>query len=211
MKRKPLLFLLALAALALGLVFTFTSSAVLASPVFRGHYYFDFEKSLAPWTPSGNDSAVSSLVLANGDGCAASSGSTSGGHHAVLGSNTVTVASEAIEKRGAWIVATFPSYQEEYVGVDFMARNEFKAATDAPTCTTCSPMAYIGPDQPLIGDQFTSLKDQGALSAKWQHYHYGLVTDIQANGKTYIAIGTDRVPANLGIDCIDVQILPVVP
>jgi len=175
------------------------------SALAKGGLHSDFEDdSLKPWQvgPNGGDQALS---LGTGDdGCG-------------VGKSFANAKFQhAGDNQAVWIVAPVAGTVagNDLVMMDWSAKN-------ALNCDLCTPMFYIGAEEPTSIAQFqkaiTSPRDPIPFS-DWAAYHYPAPGDYQKpvvnKGTIYVAIGfaapstKDKQISAVNFDCVDITVYP---
>jgi hypothetical protein len=69
-------------------------------------------------------------------------------------------------------------------------------------------LAYVGPDAPVSITQFEEVSTKSALVANWRSFQY-MSAQEATGGQVYVALGWSGSDASIGVDCVDITIVPL--
>lgn len=191
-----------LAGIAVLLVLTLGPAVKQASAGAGTNYYYSFEENVKPWLPVTDDGSTNYLIerQTGSNGCPDMLGNSYASLKLGVSSKPKPV-NDAPLPVGGWTVASFSASAMNLVTVQFSARTP-------KYCESCTPMVYVGADQPTRITQFQQMNRP--LKESWQAYNYSTTTYVKGHeGAIYVAFGWMNVTGELNLDCVNINILPL--
>lgn len=194
---RNMLLTLAASLLALAL----SSPAALTPAAAKTHnYYFDFEQTLEPWAAGGDLGSKGYLKSVAGEnGCP----DMRGDHYAQVEGAVVGKEKDIPLPVGTWTVASFPAARAfNTVSVEWNARS-------TRSCEGCVPLVYVGTSAPTHSSQFSQAEGEAYLKEAWQSFRHDTMVSVGDEYTVFVAIGWNGTDAGIGLDCVNVTIIPL--